>query len=577
MDYNQDDNYNDSYYEEYSNNGNNQNNKKGIGIIIVLAIILLFLIIIFLYQKFGNRLDIKVPGKEPEEDKIELVLLGDETVYLALNGTYSDSGFELMINGENRNDLVTVENDLDTNTLGSYKYTYTYNDKKIERDIIVSDFKEYYTVSYNEEVTDKDLDVDINIDKDKIEKITINDEDYSEELNKITIKESGVYSLSIYDKYSNTIIVPIKIDNIDKVALAASCRLTYSSTGTVVKVKTNKPISYVNYDSKKSELLTYTYSSIKRNPIIEVYDKNNNKVTLKKCTDTNEYSEKLQIHFINSSHNDDAILIRTDYKTILIDTGRNSSASKVVNYIKATGVTKIDYLIGSHLDYNHVQGHATILQNFTVGKIIYPDDIFNCYKNKSCEKDSAKYLVDELNKQKKTPEILKAGDKFTVGELQFLIFSPFKIVKKGNSGNDNSFIFKMIFRNNTFLFTGDATDTTMNITELNKYASNLGTTLKSDFFKYPHHGTRSLPKEFAKAVSPTIVAVTNIGGSSPSSSNIKYLNNPTVYQQRKSKTGNIYFESDGKKITATMDVSASSYKKSVSTLNSGIYTETAIK
>ena len=74
----------------------------------------------------------------------------------------------------------------------------------------------------------------------------------------------------------------------------------------------------------------------------------------------------MEMHFIANGYYDDSILIRDNYTVIYIDGGRTEAAKKDIAYLKDLGITKIDYMIGSHVEYDHVAAQADILDNFEV-------------------------------------------------------------------------------------------------------------------------------------------------------------------------------------------------------------------
>ena len=53
------------------------------------------------------------------------------------------------------------------------------------------------------------------------------------------------------------------------------------------------------------------------------------------------------MHFIDVGQGD-SILAESDGHYMLIDAGENDQAGTVISYLKAQGVTKLDYVIGTH-------------------------------------------------------------------------------------------------------------------------------------------------------------------------------------------------------------------------------------
>ena len=122
-------------------------------------------------------------------------------------------------------------------------------------------------------------------------------------------------------------------------------------------------------------------------------------------------------------------------------------------------------------------------------------------------------------------------------------------------------VFILKFENNTFMFTGDTGDSILSSSDLISYASKLGISLKVDFFKWPHHGTRSINTSFVNTIKPKYVAVPNIATGRPNSATATAFKNAgaTIYEQLTYK--NIVFISDGTNITVITNANASDYKR----------------
>mgnify|MGYP004607298755 FL=1 len=69
----------------------------------------------------------------------------------------------------------------------------------------------------------------------------------------------------------------------------------------------------------------------------------------------------------------DAILLYTADTTVLIDTGYADSFSTVERVLKREGRRRIDYLILTHYDKDHIGGAPAVLDRFEVGEVLLPD------------------------------------------------------------------------------------------------------------------------------------------------------------------------------------------------------------
>ncbi|MBO5796779.1 MAG: MBL fold metallo-hydrolase [Clostridia bacterium] len=71
----------------------------------------------------------------------------------------------------------------------------------------------------------------------------------------------------------------------------------------------------------------------------------------------------LEAHFIDVE-NADAAFITCDGKTLLIDAGEKSAGETVVKYLRDHGVQKLDYVIATHADADHIGGMRTVIEEF---------------------------------------------------------------------------------------------------------------------------------------------------------------------------------------------------------------------
>ena len=263
---------------------------------------------------------------------------------------------------------------------------------------------------------------------------------------------------------------------------------------------------------------------------------------------------------------DDAILIRNNDNAIMIDGGRYKAKDKIVDYLKQIGVKKIDAMIGSHVAYNHVQAQAAILDNFDVSHAYYSVDIFSCNKKKiggyySCSSDDNKYVADKL-KAKGTPgTVLKAGDSLNIGDMKLYFIGPTR-GKLTTYTNANSLTFILEYENKKYMFTGDTPEKYLDIDKFTSYATQLGTTIDVDFFKWPHHGIEKVSEKFFKATTPDYVLIPNFHGCSNLNSSKKKLLKKYTKQYMELCDGKpVVLTSDGQTITMKKVTNPSDYKR----------------
>ena len=206
----------------------------------------------------------------------------------------------------------------------------------------------------------------------------------------------------------------------------------------------------------------------------------------------------LEVVFLNVGQGD-AILI--DYLSryqILIDGG--PSGKVLMNElwkVMPKDDKEVEIVILTHPDWDHFGGLVDLLDYYSVGKFL-TSDIEN-------DKESFQKLVDKIQDRKIEIEIPENGSSIDVGEyLDLEILSPdsdnlFK------DTNDNSVVARLDFGENSFLFTGDASEKTENFLMKEE-----GILLNVDWLKVAHHGSKnSTSAKFLEKVTPkfTVISV----------------------------------------------------------------------
>ena len=492
-------------------------------------------------------------------------LLGESDVYIVLNGKYDDPKVEATYKGNDYKDQIEVVGNVDYSKPGTYTLTYRFPElnKSLSRKVHVSNFYEYVKITYDTTTSNKEVTVTVTIDKNKASKYILPDGSEKQEDTTYKITKSGKYKFIIYDKYNNSIEREIEFSNINVEPIKATCTATIKDNKTTVKVTTSNKITKYVYNSTESTSNSHTFNNVVKTNKVTLYDDIGQKKTITCKTTEVKPDNDLEIHFIATGYYDDAILIRDNSKTIFIDGGRSGGAERVIPYLRAAGVKKIDLMIGSHAEYDHIQTQASVLDTFTVDKIIYPVNIYKCRSNCNCQRDDdVRDVISALNRHNKTATQQPIPSTIDLGDMKMYFIAPLSLTC---NNNNNSFINILKFGNNTFMFTGDSYSSMNDVPSLQANAKKLGlSSIKVDMLKYPHHGNETLPNKFIDAVSPKTVVVPNYHAPQhPSSGRQQALTSRgiKIYRQSDSSTGNIYIHSDGKNITYTMNAEASKYKR----------------
>ena len=187
---------------------------------------------------------------------------------------------------------------------------------------------------------------------------------------------------------------------------------------------------------------------------------------------TAQTSANVTIKFIDVGQGE-AILIALPEKTVLIDAGPTGSAPKIAQVLQELGRDKIDYLVATHPDEDHIGGMADVISNTQIGTIYAP--------NKTNNTATYRKFLAAIQNNNLQITLAEAGtiiDQTDSYKLEILW--PKKDANFPDT-NDYSIIIKLTVGNKTFLFTGDApTNAILN--------SNPG---HIDVLKLSHHGSRT--------------------------------------------------------------------------------------
>lgn len=207
---------------------------------------------------------------------------------------------------------------------------------------------------------------------------------------------------------------------------------------------------------------------------------------------------KLRICFVDVRQGDCTVITTPKGKNIIIDGGEEEE-NVVLPYLLDRNISKIDYLIISHFDSDHVGGLFTVMENLKVKTAII---------SKQGENSSNYERFNKMVEEKNIRVVaIEKGDRLNIEEgvyFDFLWPDNFNLITE-NILNNNSIVCKLNYNNFSILFTGDIEEVAEKqiLQEYNNFQI-----LNSTILKIGHHGSKtSSSKEFLENVRPQVALI----------------------------------------------------------------------
>ena len=237
----------------------------------------------------------------------------------------------------------------------------------------------------------------------------------------------------------------------------------------------------------------------------------------------------LNVYYLDVSQGDASILISPKKEVTMIDTGGLTTdenyytAKNIIKFLHSISIKKIDNLIISHGDFDHIGNAFYLVNNIKVGKVIFNNNEFN-----ELETNLIKILQDKKIEFQKGNSNLQ-GKYLTWQFLNTRLY---------DNENDNSLVTYLKYQDYTFLFIGDASKLTEEDV-IKKYKLP-----KIDFLKVGHHGSKtSSSKEFISKINPKY-SIISVGRKNkyghPNKEVLNNLDNSKIY--RTDQNGSIMFK-----------------------------------
>jgi competence protein ComEC len=233
---------------------------------------------------------------------------------------------------------------------------------------------------------------------------------------------------------------------------------------------------------------------------------------------------KLHVDFLDVGQGDSALVTMPDGATLLIDGGgqpnfelprsddpdaersferdTQSIGERVVSeYLWSRGLDRIDYILATHADADHIDGLNDVARNFKVCTAIVA-------RTPLQDPEYARFATTMKDAGVRIEDI-GAGDVLKFGSINLdVLWPPARTDPNAASGNNDSIVLRLRYGEQTLLFAAD----------IEKPAEtavlNAGYDLRADILKVAHHGSRTSSTERFVAATRPMLAIISVGRTS---------------------------------------------------------------
>ncbi len=223
---------------------------------------------------------------------------------------------------------------------------------------------------------------------------------------------------------------------------------------------------------------------------------------------------RLHVQFLDVGQGDSIFITFPNGKTMLVDAGGRPSyrdedeipfepdlpsigEAVVSEFLWEKGYSRIDAIVATHADADHILGLSDIARNFRLGEA--------WFGSTNSDDPDVRRLTDILDRNEVPKRSLERGDRLEIGGVLVEILSPPTQGAETRTENDRSIVIRLTFGSRSLLLTGDIEK--LAESEIADSRQNL----LSDVVKVPHHGSKSSSTEPLVASTHPTFAIIPVG------------------------------------------------------------------
>jgi competence protein ComEC len=211
----------------------------------------------------------------------------------------------------------------------------------------------------------------------------------------------------------------------------------------------------------------------------------------------------LELHFINVGQSISTLVIGPTGETMLVDSGDfRDDGEHVISYLQRHDIDRIDYLVTSHADADHIGGHAAVIDYLeTEGRgvgAVYDPGIASSTRTYEAYLDAVEAHDVPLYRTQQ-------GDEIPMEAVEVAVLAPPAEYLADEERNENSIVLHLRFGRTSVLLPGDSAER-----EDEFLVEHYGDDLRTTVLSAGHHGSASSSSEaLLDAAHPRVAVISS--------------------------------------------------------------------